>query len=374
MQDKKKVVAFHLFNDFSGSPKVLKMALEALAADGYDISLFTSDGGVLDSLDENPRFRRYTIRYRFSSNPFVTIWRLLRSQTVSFFKALKYCRGNDTVTYVNTILPFGAAMGARLAGSNVIYHYHENAFAKGRMYRLLASLMTRMADGIICVSDFQKSHLDSDSTHIHVISNALPTAFMSSLKAMPDEAFSRKTILMVSSLKAYKGSLEFISLASQMPQFHWIMVINASQSEIDDYLTLHDVDLSAMPQLRIYPRQSDLSCFYNTASLVISLTNPELAIETFGLTAAEAMSAGLPVIVPTVGGIADLVTDGYNGYRLDVRGLPAIEDKIREIMSDKNLYLRLAAGALEKSREFREHTFAVAICKVFNQTIESVND
>jgi glycosyltransferase involved in cell wall biosynthesis len=34
------------------------------------------------------------------------------------------------------------------------------------------------------------------------------------------------------------------------------------------------------------------------------LTNPKLAIETFGLTALESMSAGLPVIVPAQGGIA----------------------------------------------------------------------
>ena len=78
------------------------------------------------------------------------------------------------------------------------------------------------------------------------------------------------------------------------------------------------------------------------------------------------MTAGLPVIVPTVGGIADIVVDGYNGYKLDVRNLSAIGDKIREIFADRELYMRLSAGALEKSREFHPQVFSTAICNLFN--------
>ena len=363
----KKVVVFHLFNDFSGSPKVLSMALEALIADGYDVTLFTSDGGVLDGLTSHDTVHKHTINYSFSPNPIVTVWRLLQSQTVSFFKALRYCRTHGTATYINTILPFGAALGAKLAGSRVIYHYHENAFAKGLMYRMLASWMKRIADDIICVSDYQAEHLSCSKERVHVIPNALPASLAVSLKPLPAAAFERKSILMISSLKEYKGTLEFISLASEMPQFRWDIVINASRTEIDAYIEHHNLNIKPLKNLRIYSRQSDISHFYNNASLVISLTNPDMAVETFGLTAAEAMTAGLPVIVPTVGGIADLVTDGYNGYKLDVRNLSAIGDKIREILTDKDLYMRLAAGAMEKSREFNPVIFLSAVCSLFNK-------
>ena len=363
----KKVVVFHLFNDFSGSPKVLSMALEALIADGYDVTLFTSDGGALDGLTSNETVHKHTINYSFSPNPIVTVWRLLRSQTVSFFKALRYCRTHGTATYINTILPFGAALGAKLADSRVIYHYHENAFAKGLMYRMLASWMKCIADDIICVSDYQAEHLSCSKERLHVIPNALPASLAASLKPLPAAAFEHKSILMISSLKEYKGTLEFISLASKMPQFRWNIVINASRTEIDAYIEHHNLNIKPLKNLRIYPRQSDISHFYNNASLVISLTNPDMAVETFGLTAAEAMTAGLPVIVPTVGGIADLVTDGYNGYKLDVRNLSAIGDKIREILTDKDLYMRLAAGAMEKSGEFNPENFSSAICSLFNK-------
>lgn len=98
-----------------------------------------------------------------------------------------------------------------------------------------------------------------------------------------------------------------------------------------------------MGNLTIYERQSDVIPFYNSTSLVINLTNPQLAVETFGLTPLEAMSAGVPVIVPTVGGIAEMVEDDVNGYKIDVQNLDAIESKIRQMFEDEQLYSRLSS-------------------------------
>ena len=46
----KHIVCFHLFNDYSGSPKVLKMVLEGMLKKGYRVDLVSSKGGVLDEL------------------------------------------------------------------------------------------------------------------------------------------------------------------------------------------------------------------------------------------------------------------------------------------------------------------------------------
>jgi len=104
--------------------------------------------------------------------------------------------------------------------------------------------------------------------------------------------------------------------------------------------------------LTIYERQSDVIPFYNSTSLVINLTNPQLAVETFGLTPLEAMSAGVPVIVPTVGGIAEMVEDDVNGYKIDVQNLDAIESKIRQMFEDEQLYSRLSNNAMQYSKRY----------------------
>ena len=106
--------------------------------------------------------------------------------------------------------------------------------------------------------------------------------------------------------------------------------------------------------LIVYPRQADVSEFYNDASLVLNLSDKNRFIETFGMTALEAMSAGLPVIVPTVGGIAELVDDGVNGYKIDVHDIDRIVERIDNIFKDKSLYLKLSENALLMSKKYDE--------------------
>ena len=100
-----------------------------------------------------------------------------------------------------------------------------------------------------------------------------------------------------------------------------------------------------MDNLQIISRQNDVTPFYNEASIVLNLSDKQRFVETFGLTALEAMSAGLPVIVPTEGGIAEIVEDGANGYKIDVQDLDRIDCMIEEIFQDKDHYIRMANEA-----------------------------
>lgn len=102
----------------------------------------------------------------------------------------------------------------------------------------------------------------------------------------------------------------------------------------------------------IHPRQDDVAPFYNSASLVLNLSDKNRFIETFGLTALEAMSAGLPTIVPTVGGIAEMVEEGVNGYRIDVSQLDEIARRIESVLTDEELYRHLSENASAYSERY----------------------
>lgn len=306
---KKHIVCFHVYNDYSGSPKVLQMVLNGLLHKGYTVDLVTSHGGsgALDALDGIQGFRKNTFYYKFNDkNLALTFLNYLWTQIYIFCYAFRYLFRSDVVFYINTIMPWGAAIAGRLMGKRILYHYHENAFVKGPHYRLYAWIMSHLAHEIMCVSAYQASFLKRKKGVI-VIPNALSREFLGKLKPNVEAAFERKNILMLSSLKEYKGTREFIKMSSDMPQYHFTLVINDTQENIDRYLT--ENNLITPPNLDIHPRQSDVTPFYNQASVVLNLTNKDQAIETFGMTPLEAMSCGLPVIVPTVGGIAELVVD-----------------------------------------------------------------
>ena len=232
----KHLVCFHLFNDYSGSPKVLKTVLDGLLGKGYAVDLVSSRGGILDELSHPALTRRFTYRYRFSDNPAVTLCRYAAVQLYTFFASFRYLFDTKAVFYINTILPVGPALAGWLMRKKVIYHYHENAFVKGRFYRLLAWAMQRLADEIICVSAYQASFLDRKE-RVKVVPNALPAEFAARLHPDPAQAFDRKTVLMLSSLKEYKGTREFIRLAAGLPQFRFVLVINDTQENIDKYLS-----------------------------------------------------------------------------------------------------------------------------------------
>lgn len=347
----KHIVCFHVYNDYSGSPKVLQMVLKRLLLKGYTVDLITSHGGsgALDDLDGMQGFRKSTFYYKFNDkNLALTFLNYLWTQIYMFCYALRYLFRRDVVFYVNTIMPWGAAIAGRLIGKKVVYHYHENAFVKGPHYRLYAWIMSHLAHEIMCVSAYQASFLKRKEG-VTVIPNALSNDFVSKLQPDAEAAFERKNILMLSSLKEYKGTKDFIKMATDMPQYHFTLVINDTQENIDRYLEVNKIN--TLSNLIIYSRQSDVTPFYNRASVVLNLTNKNQAIETFGMTPLEAMTCGLPVIVPTVGGIAELV-DGQNGYKIDVQDLTQIEEAINKMLSDKALYMKMSENALAKSKEY----------------------
>lgn len=347
----KPIVCFHLFNDYSGSPKVLKMVLDGMLRKGYRIDLVSSQGGVLDELLHYPNLRKHNYPYCFSANGAITMLRYCIVQIYTFFLAFRWMFRKDVVFYINTLLPAGPALAGRLMGKRVVYHYHENAFVKGAFYKTLATLMQKLAHEIICVSKYQASFLQRKK-EVTIIPNALPEEFVNRLKYDPQTAFERKRILMLGSLKLYKSPLEFIQLAQRLPQFAFELVVNDTQENINNFIKEHEISVSK--NLTLYPRQNDVVPFYNRASLVLNLSNKEQVVETFGLTALEAMSTGLPVIVPTEGGIAEMVEDGANGYKIDVQELDKIVQRTEILFGDMDAYKQLADGAYQYSQNFRE--------------------
>ena len=93
------------------------------------------------------------------------------------------------------------------------------------------------------------------------------------------------------------------------------------------------------------------------ASILVNLTDPRCVIETFGLTTLEALSCGIPVIVPQVGGISELVIEGQNGYKIDCNDYGRLTDAIRGMLSDKELYSKFSNNALRKAEEYSENLF-----------------
>jgi len=65
----------------------------------------------------------------------------------------------------------------------------------------------------------------------------------------------------------------------------------------------------------------------------------------------EAMSAGLPVIATTVGGLADMITEGVHGYLVPPSDSRALADAVARVGQDHKLRSRMGAAARAKAVE-----------------------
>ena len=147
----KKIVFIHLLNDYSGSPKVLSQVIKACQKNGYETELYTGQGedGFLSNITD----KHYFYFYKRFENKYFTLVTYLLSQLSLFFKLFSY-RNQEAVIYINTMLPFGAALAGKLTGQPIFYHIHETSLQPLILKRFLRFIVQITAKKVIFVSQF----------------------------------------------------------------------------------------------------------------------------------------------------------------------------------------------------------------------------
>lgn len=365
---RKKILFVHLLNDYSGSPLVLSQVINSVSTDEFDKHLFTSTSSFSGFLSELKDVETHHFWYKWSTNPW---WRLVTysiSQLLLFFRLLTYWR-SDCIIYVNTLLPFGAGLAGKLMGKKVVYHVHETSMKPAALKKFLRFVANTTATGVFHVSNYLAEKEKFTTPANKVLYNSLSDTFVSVCQKYHETPNSGKpfSVLMLCSLKIYKGVEEFVALSHLMPHIEFELVLNATPEEVSDY-----VSKALIPHnLKIHSSQKNVHPFYQRSSLVLNLSHPDKWIETFGMTALEAMYYKLPVIVPPIGGIAEIVVDGYNGFHVDYRSLHIIQQKIDLLVLDNALYNTLSANAYKYAQTFSESEFRQKINETLNGFIHS---
>jgi L-malate glycosyltransferase len=96
----------------------------------------------------------------------------------------------------------------------------------------------------------------------------------------------------------------------------------------------------------------DLPAYYSAADVFV-LPSIDLngQTEALGVVLLEAMASGTPVVGSAVGGIPDIIRDGYNGFLVPERSPPDLADRIVRLLKDGALADRFAANGLKTVNE-----------------------
>jgi glycosyltransferase involved in cell wall biosynthesis len=152
---------------------------------------------------------------------------------------------------------------------------------------------------------------------------------------LPD-GLPERFMLYVGRLTAAKGVLDVADAFRRLPDIPLVIV---GTGELEETLRCRG---QANIHLAGWVSRSDLGAIYAAAT---ALVFPSRCAETFGLTAAEALSHGTPVVARPAGGVADVVSEDVGVIYNSERELIAA---VRTLWHDPKLRHRLSENAAQR--------------------------
>lgn len=359
-----KIVFIHLLNDFSGSPLILSQVIAVCNENGFKAELFTGNSG--EGFLSDVAARKFTYGYKRFENRYLTLISYLASQVFLFFKLLKY-KNQEAIFYINTMLPFGAGLAGKLLGKRVVYHLHETSVTPPVLKFFLRWVVQLSSELNIFVSQYLLRQERFEGIKSACIHNVLPESFIRQSIVHTYEPLQdgRFTVLMLCSLKKYKGIDEFLAIARLLEEnqdIRFLLVLNADPGELEHFFA----DRAVPANVEKHANQTDVVRFYQKASLLLNLSRIDEWVETFGLTILEAMAFGVPCVVPPIGGPVELVEEGRQGFLISSHEVHKIADKIGWLAEHPETCREMAQRAREKASRFSPEDFAQNILRAID--------
>ena len=226
--------------------------------------------------------------------------------------------------------------------------------AQAAMRRLLARHQDRVvacADGILAgcspVCDYLERKYGYPRERVAVIPYGVTEAFMNQPASPPPDRWNK--LLHVAQFAPFKApeivAAVFSRAMRQRPDIHagWV----CDRRHHVDVRNLFDPDLRDRLCLHSWTDQQALVSLYDAYGIFLFPSH----YEGFGKTPFEAMARGLAVVATKVGGLADLVRDGENGFVCEPGDEKGLSQRIEQLLDDPALAARLGAQARRDVQE-----------------------
>ena len=329
----------HINNDFSGSPYAMRAIIRSHNQKDFKLMTSHQNNGFLSDFTHE---KIINVGYKFHGKNFKTILSLSKYFFISFLKSFLFNNRFDTF-YINTIMPWTAAVAGKLRKKKIIYHIHEFYYYPGMQSKFYIFIISKIADEIIYVSKYvqQEYHKKYPSfTKIPSKVKFTPIRFktISSNKLFLKNKFEGP-IIMICSPKKYKGIPMFAEIAKYFSSLNFILYISEPL----------EFKLENEKNMKIIVGKSNLIMDYRNASICLNLSQNPDWIETFGLTIWESLSQGTPVIAPNIGGPVELLNN-EGGINCDTTSKQKIINSIKKILTNYKIYSDFCSKAVDRSK------------------------
>lgn len=342
----------HIAECAGGVERYLQMLIPLLKEKGVEQCIICSQNYTKSSF-EGIVDEFYQIEMYQSFSPVVvgkTIWRI--RQIIKKEKPdIIYCHSS-----------FGGTLG-RLAsiglGAKVVYNPHGWSFndqhvsvIKRKIYAFIEKCLSPLTDIYVAISQFEKENAlrfsITKANKIVVIKNGLEIQkYFNRTKRdrkqlnIPEEAC---VIGMVGRLTVGKSPDIFVKMADilkeRIPNAFFIIVGDGEERGTIEKLVKQ---YSLQDRFMITGWVDNVYDYEDSFDYAVLLTK----WEGFGLAVAEYMLCKKPLVSTRVGGIPDIVKDGYNGLLIDLINEQTAADVVMRLYNDKELASKLVNNAYE---------------------------
>ncbi len=384
----------HNFPRWPGDPSgnFLLTLAQAQVALGHEVTIVAPHAA--GALEHETRDGIRVVRFRYGSDADETLaytgvmheqvrrsWRA-RWRLLVFLRAMRRVavaaareRGAD-VLHAHWWFPAGlAAWPGRLPAALVVTSHGTDLFMLRsiRALRPLGRAVLRRARAVTTVSRalaLEVAALGVPVAGVRVLPMPMDLALLGASPA-PDASRDADHVLFVGRLSAQKGADDLLRalalLVAQRPLVRLTIVgAGAEDAALRELADALDITGRVTFLGALAPAQ--VAAEYRRASVlaVPSSTGRRGEEEGFGLVAAEAMAAGLPVVVTSTGGLTDIVTEGQTGLLVPAREPRAMAAALARVLGDASFARALATRArAEVLARFTPQIVADAYCALY---------
>lgn len=224
-----------------------------------------------------------------------------------------------------------------LSTAKLVWSRRDMGILRTRKHRLAYRLMAGAPDRVFAVSEQVRQYcIDEDrieAARVETIYNGIDLT-RSPCREHSGSAQEHVTVTTVGNIRRVKGHDLFIKAASEIaPHFpHVSFSIAGEMLEPDYYAELQKLirDLNLYDRFHLLGGVANIPKLLSTADIFVMPSRSE----GFSNAIIEAMAASLPVLATDVGGNAEAVQNGVNGFVIPVEDAAALARAMRRLLDD----------------------------------------
>jgi N-acetyl-alpha-D-glucosaminyl L-malate synthase BshA len=155
--------------------------------------------------------------------------------------------------------------------------------------------------------------------------------------ALPDE----RILLHVSNFRPVKRIPDVLAIFARLAVAHPVRLVLAGLGPERNAAKEQAQELGVAERVHFIGNQESIVDLMSVADLYLLPSQTE----SFGLSALEAMSCGVPVLASRVGGLPELIDDGETSFLCPLGDVEAFAEQGRRLLADRDLYHRMSAAA-----------------------------